>query len=103
MKKKLRIFIVLFIAIYICVNIYSIKKTSDIKYAVEKYSTSGIFNRHKLCKINQWEMEFSDGNMCIISVHGIQKKAPHDLINYKMLLEKNKKGLWKLKKYYASP
>ncbi|WP_138207422.1 hypothetical protein [Haloimpatiens lingqiaonensis] len=103
MKKFLIFICIIFIAILIFLNIYSIKKTKNIGGAVERYSTSGIFNEYKLYRLDTWEVEFSDGNMCIVNIKGLQKKSPHDLINYKMLLERNKKGLWKLKKIYKVP
>ncbi|WP_102399758.1 hypothetical protein [Haloimpatiens massiliensis] len=103
MKKFLFLICTIFITIFIFLNVYSIKKTKNIGGAVERYSTTGIFNEYKLYRLDNWEVEFSDGNMCIVSVKGLKKKSPHDLISYKMLLEKNKKGLWKLKKFYQNP
>ncbi|WP_373899115.1 hypothetical protein ACER0A_003090 [Haloimpatiens sp. FM7315] len=100
MKKLFFLVIVFVLLLTMGISMYSSQKNSYIKHAVEKYCTTGIFNKHKLYSINNWEVEFSDGNMAIVSVYGLQYKSPHDYISYKILLEKNKNGIWKLKKYY---
>lgn len=78
-------------------------KSREITYVVERYMTTGIFNSHKLFDINDFHLSFSDGRLAIIRVNGLQKKSPHKKIQYDVFLEKNPKGIWKVKKLYQVP
>lgn len=78
-------------------------KSKEITYVVERYMTTGMFNSHKLFGINDFHLSFSDGKLAIIRVNGLQKKSPHKQIEYDVFLEKNSKGIWKVKKLYQVP
>jgi hypothetical protein len=47
------------------------------------------------------DVSFSDGNLAVMSITGLQDKAPHKNVNIKMFLEKSKDGIWKVKKVYT--
>lgn len=100
-------FFAFFIAAIVVVGIgiaayrYTRNKYSDINYTVQKYVTSGFFNKYKLYKINNMSLSFSDGTIAVMKVEGLQDKAPHNLVSYKIFLEKNKAGLWKVVKLYT--
>ncbi|MFD3156009.1 hypothetical protein ACFIJ5_03960 [Haloimpatiens sp. FM7330] len=100
MKKKLSLILIILLIISIFYYKSIENKNKELHYAVEKYATSGFFNDYKLRRLDEWILEFSDGNICIVTIKGMEYKAPHDIITYKIFLEKNKKGIWKLKKYY---
>lgn len=78
----------------------SSKKYKDINYAVENYMTTGLFNKNKLYKVDDARLNFSDGVSAVMSVSGVQNKSPHKNMKYDVFLEKNKKGIWKVKKVY---
>lgn len=75
----------------------------EITYVIERYLTTGIFNPHKLFDINNFQLSFSDGRLAVVRVNGLQKKSPHKKIDYDVFLEKNSKGIWKVKKLYQVP
>lgn len=80
---------------------YTRNKYSDINYSAEKYVTSGILNKYKLYKVNDMSLSFSDSDIAVMKVTGLQDKAPHNNVIYKIFLEKNKDGLWKVVKLYT--
>ncbi|MCM8711160.1 hypothetical protein M2651_08975 [Clostridium sp. SYSU_GA19001] len=101
-----KIITIIFIIILILTTaIHKYKETNskykDINYVVEKYVTSGILNKYKLYKIDEMKLSFSDGIIAVISVSGIEDKAPHKSVKYDIFLEKNKKDIWKVKKVYS--
>ncbi|KAJ50881.1 hypothetical protein BD780_000109 [Clostridium tetanomorphum] len=99
-------FLILLIILMICSLIrYRIicYKSKEITYVVERYLTTGIFNTNKLYGINNFHLSFSDGKVAVVKVNGLQKKSPHKKINYNIFLEKNSKGIWKVKKLYQVP
>lgn len=104
MKKRiLRVTIILvtILTIVIIRYNYTNKKSRDINYTVEKYITTGLLNTHKLYKIDNMKVVFSDGNIAVMNVSGLQDKAPHRNVNYKIFLEKKDNGAWKVKKVYS--
>lgn len=103
MKKTLLLILALIILIFTVKYTYTTNKHTDITYAAEKYLTTGVFNKNKLCSVDEFFQLFSDGTISIVKVTGKQAKAPHKKTSYKLLLEKNKKGLWKVKKVYTQP
>jgi hypothetical protein len=92
--------VVVVIAVGTVVYINSQNKHRDIKYSVERYLTTGIFNRYKLYKLDKMDVSFSDGSLAVMSVSGLQDKAPHKSVNYKIFMEKSDSGVWKVKKVY---
>jgi ABC-type transporter MlaC component len=94
------VIIVLVIAAGVARYKYLSNKYSDINYAAQRYITTGLFNKYKLYKVDELKISFSDGNLAIMSVSGMLEKSPHNNVNYKILLEKNKNGLWKVKNVY---
>jgi hypothetical protein len=95
------IVLVLFAAISIKLK-YDRAKYSDINYVVTKRVTSGIFNSYKIYTPKDFNLAFSDGNVAIVNVSGIQKKSPHRSVTYKLYLEKDKNGIWRVKRFYPS-
>lgn len=75
----------------------------DLAYSVERYLTSSIFNFKKLNHIDSLHMTFSDGRLAVVQVAGKQKKTPHKNVKYDVLVQKNSKGIWKVKKLYQIP
>lgn len=102
MKKKL--FIIASIIIFILILRYEIisYRCRDIDYAVKRCMTTGIFNRYKMYKIDNYTLTFSDGCVAYIKVEGIQNNAPHSRIAYNILMEKQKNGIWARKKVYPT-
>lgn len=100
--KKLLIIIAILLSISTFIN-YKINfnKSKDISYVVENYMTSGIFNKYKLYKTTSINLTFSDDDLAIVDVSGKQNKSPHIDVKYKVFLEKNKNGVWKVKKIYT--
>lgn len=106
MRRKKNIIIpIIIVAAVISIVIAKYKYTNvkyeDINYAAQKYITTGLFNKYKLYKIDNMKLSFSDGSISIITVSGVQDKAPYKTVTYNIFLEKDKKGLWKVKKVYA--
>lgn len=101
-------YIAVFAAVLILLAAVSIKlkydraKYSDINYAVTKRVTSGVFNSYKIYTPKDINLAFSDGNVAIVTVSGIQKKSPHRSVTYKLYLEKDKNGVWRVKRFYPS-
>lgn len=100
--KTLRNVTLVFILI---ISIFSLKfssiKYKSLDYSIEKYITSGFFNKHKLYSIENYEIKFSDGMSCIAEVCGIGDKSPYKTVKYNIRLEKNKSGIWKLAEIYT--
>ncbi|GLC29206.1 hypothetical protein [Clostridium omnivorum] len=96
------IFSIIFIAAVSIKLKYDKTKYSDINNVVSKRVTSGVFNSYKLYSAKNLNLAFSDGNVAIVTVSGIQKKSPHRTVTYKLYLEKGKNGVWKVKKFYPN-
>lgn len=101
--KKIKKFKTLFLLFLIILSItstliftYSNLKYKNLDYAIEKYSTSGLFNKYKLYSLENFKVKFSDGDVCIAEVTGIEGNAPYKTITYTLHLAKNKSGKWKL-------
>lgn len=103
-NKNLLKFIILLSVVSIISIILRIRiisyKSQEINYAVEYSLTHGIFNRYKLYGINNLEMSFSDGNIAVVKVQGIEKNKSHRKAVYNVFLERTSKGVWKVKKLY---
>ena len=95
------IIIIMFFTLGMAGYRYSHNKYKDMNYAAQKYITTGLLNKYKLYKIDKMDISFSDGSLAVVSVTGLQDKAPHKNVSYKMFLEKDKNDIWKVKKVYA--
>lgn len=105
-KSRIRIMPILIIIIIIftiCTLVYGYnhKKYKNMNYAAETYITTGLLNKYKLYKIDKMDVSFSDGSLAVMSITGLQYKAPHKSVSYKMFLEKNRNDIWKVKKVYT--
>ncbi|MCM0646971.1 hypothetical protein NBE98_01110 [Clostridium swellfunianum] len=98
------IFIILTLIIASCTIAYrySQNKYKDINFTAERYLTTGLLNKFKLYKVEKMDISFSDGSLAVITVSGLENKAPHKNVMYKMILEKNKYGVWKVRKVYKN-
>ncbi|MFR1710403.1 MAG: hypothetical protein ACLSV2_16075 [Clostridium sp.] len=101
--KKVNKFKTLFLSFLIVLSItsmlifiYSTSKYKNLDYAIEKYSTSGPFNKYKLYSLEKFKIRFSDGDICIAEVTGIEGTQPYKTVTYTLHLAKNKSGKWKL-------
>jgi hypothetical protein len=103
MKKILALFIVVVVVIGAMMIRYKYNnsKYSDVTYAARHYITTGVFNNHKLYKINDMKVSFSDGNMAVMTISGLLDKAPHNIVKYEVILEKKANGVWKVTKVYS--
>ncbi|ERI95646.1 hypothetical protein HMPREF1982_00120 [Clostridiales bacterium oral taxon 876 str. F0540] len=81
---------------------YSVNKYRDLDYTVQKYVTSGLFNKYKLYKVDDIKLSFSDGDIAVMSVSGMESKSPHKNVKYKVFLEKTKSGIWRVKNIYSA-
>lgn len=101
LKKIITIILILFsISTFINYKV-NLNKSKDISYVVEHYLTSGLFNKYKLYSTDSIHLSFSDNSIAVVDVTGKEKKSPHPNVKYKLFLEKNKKGAWKVKKVYT--
>ena len=99
--KKLVVFVLIIILLFVFLDHkYTQNKCSDITYAVEQYLTTGFFNHYKLSSIDTFQLSYSDNELAIIVVKGTQKKIPPKKVSYKVLLEKNKNRIWKVRKIF---
>lgn len=100
MKKKIIIVIIIIFAI--CGLKYKsyLHKNQDLTYTVNHHFTSGYFNSDKLYNLDTIKVTFSDGNSAVVAASGMRKKYPHDTLHYKVFLEKNNRGIWKITKIY---
>lgn len=79
---------------------YNRNKYKDINYTVQHYITTGLLNKYKMYKIDKIDIAFSDGSLAVMNVTGVQDKAPHKNVSYKVFLEKDKYGIWRVRKVY---
>jgi hypothetical protein len=92
------------IAIIIIVTTILIKhninsnKSKDINYAAKQYLTTGFFNSYKLYNVYYSHLVFSDSNDAILNVRGMQAKAPHATVSYKLKMSKNSSEVWHVNK-----
>lgn len=101
----------IFIILFICLSItfgwvkYDIHKSKykDITYCAEQYVTKGFFNKYKLCRIDKINLTFCDEKLGVIIIDGTKDTPPHNIVTYKLFLEKDKKGIWSVKKFYPNP
>lgn len=101
--SKILVFLILLI-LFSFIRFKIIQNNSrDLAYSVERYLTSSIFNLNKLHHIDSLHMTFSDGKLAVVQVDGKEKKSPHKKVKYDVLVQKNSKGIWKVKKLYQIP
>lgn len=81
---------------------YITNNSKNIDYAVERYFTTGIFNNYKMYDIETINLSFSNGSIAVVKVDGIETKPPHKKVAYSAFLEKNSRGIWKVKKVYPT-
>ena len=101
-RKKSKKFILLLITIaFLCLFIkhrITLYKSKELTFAVEHYFTSSILMNPKLYNIYSLYVKFSDGNIAVIEVYGLENKPPHRQVKYKVFAEKSYAGYWKIKK-----
>lgn len=107
-KKKSKIKTIIIIILIIAASVtgyysYISNKSKDMSYVIERYTTKGIFNKHKLFSIDNYFLAFSDGKLAVVEVTGLSDKQPRTTVKYKLFLEKNEKGIWKVKRFYPNP
>lgn len=100
MKKFICLIIFVLFAITIVLHQYNSDKFRDINYTVGRYFTTGIFNEYKMYNIDNKNLYFSNGVDAYIKVSGFSNSKPHKAVHYEVLLEKNKRGIWKVAKVY---
>jgi len=100
-KFKTLFFLFLIIMVITCISLftYSNAKCRNLDYAIDKYSTSGLFNKHKLYSLENSKIKFSDGSVCIAEVNGIEGKSPYKTVTYTLHLVKHKSGKWKVSEF----
>lgn len=102
MKKFIPIIILAIIFFAFLDYKYTQGKNKDITYAVEKYLTTGIFRSYKLSSIDTLQLAFSDNNISVVTVAGVQSKSPYRKVKYQVIVEKKSSGFWKVQKVYYS-
>jgi uncharacterized protein YpmB len=95
------ILIIMILAVCTVSYRYSRNKYKDMNYAAQRYITKGLLNKNKLYKIDKMDVSFSDGSLAVMSITGLEDKAPHKNVSFNMFLEKSKNGIWKVKKVYT--
>lgn len=101
--KYIAIIIVLLLAILCIHHVIIIHNCSDITYAADYYTTTGIFNNKKLYKIDSYYLKFSDGHESTLVITGITRNPPHKVVSYELTLVKNKSNIWKMKNIKEIP
>lgn len=81
---------------------YITNKSQNIDYAVQRYFTTGIFNKYKMYGIETFDLSFSNGSIAVVKINGLEQKSPHKKVAYSVFLEKNSRGIWKVKKVYPN-
>ncbi len=81
---------------------YTSSKCKNVNYVVKKYFTTGILNNYKMCDISTINLCFSNGTVAVVKVEGMEDKSPHKQTAYNVFLEKNSKGIWKIKNIYVT-
>jgi hypothetical protein len=79
---------------------YTQNRYKDITYAVENYLTSNLFNTHKLTSVDTIQLSFSDPTVSVLTITGTQKSSPHRKVTYKIVVEKEQNGTWKVIRVY---
>ncbi len=102
MKKLGAIILSVFIICGIIKYTYTTNRCKNINYAVQYYFTTGIFNSYKMYNIGNVNLSFSNGNMAVVKIDGLEKKSPHRKVTYNVFLEKSNNGIWKVKKVYPA-
>lgn len=105
-KSKFKYIIIITFLIFVILYIHHIiliHKCSDISHAAEYYTTTGIFNRNKLYKIDSYYLKFSDGHEATVVLVGIKKNPPHNVASYELTLIKNKSNIWRMKSIKEIP
>lgn len=101
--KKWFIIILIILVTSSCIfarHIYYNNKCKNINYAAQDYITTGFFNNYRLTSINSTKLSFSNGEIAVVKVDGLAYKSPHRRSTYNIFLEKNNKGIWKVKRVY---
>lgn len=101
MKKFICLLIPLLLALGIISYIHSTEKCKDPNYVLNKYFTTGVFNKYRLYDIEDSNLYFSNGTTSFFKIDGISSKFPHDKVNYTVFMEKNDSGIWKIEKVYS--
>jgi hypothetical protein len=102
MKKFLMITLSLVIIGGFIKYTYTSNRCKNIDYAVQHYFTTGIFNSYKLYNIGIADLSFSNGNIAVVKIDGMEKKSPHRKVEYSVFLEKNSSGIWRVQKIYPT-
>lgn len=103
MKKFIVPAIIVLLMLSIIDYKYTSSKYKNIFYSVEHNLTTGIFNFHKLKNIENMSISYKDEKIAVIHVTGTEKKFPNRSVEFKILVEKNSWGHWKVKNIYNLP
>lgn len=100
MKKFICILISISLMVSILYYTNNLNKCRNFNYALNRYFTTGIFNRYKLYNIDNTQLYFSNGKVSFLKIDGISAKSPHERTNYTVFMQKNSYGIWKVEKVY---
>lgn len=107
MKKNLKKYLIITVSILLVVGIgrhyYIYKKSTDMSYVIKRYMTKGLFNNHKIAGVSSESIIFSDGKTSVVEVSGYTTSHPVKAVKYKLFLNVNKKGIWKVLRHYPNP
>ncbi|MGL5380892.1 hypothetical protein [Clostridium sp.] len=73
-------------------------KLKDLNYAIKYYFTSSNLKDERLLEVQEFDLEFNDGEKAVITAYGLTHEKPHLITNVKANLNKNEKGKWTLDK-----
>ena len=95
--KSIVIFcIIVFILLLGRHNLENSKRT-NMTYCAKQYLTTGLFNNYKLYTVDYYHLTFSDTKNAILEVQGMEYKIPHKTVKYRMMMQKDNKGIWSVK------
>ncbi|MDP4089812.1 MAG: hypothetical protein Q8930_11155 [Bacillota bacterium] len=100
MKRFVPIAFIIIIIISVVDYNYDIYKRKNIAYVLQNKLTKGILNSFKLDSISSYELSYSDENVAVAQVKGSKANSSLTSVSYKVILEKQRNGTWKIKDIY---
>mgnify|MGYP006924218031 CR=1 FL=1 len=95
--KSIVIFCIIVFIILLGIHNLENSKRTNMNYSAKQYLTTGFFNNYKLYTVDYYHLTFSDTKNAILEVQGMEYKIPHKTVKYRMMMQKDNKGIWSVK------
>lgn len=103
-KRRFYTFLILLcffiVSSFFSYKLYIIKKTKDLTFAIEYYTTRGNNESVKVLRVKSMKLIFSDNNSAIVQIEGLRKKSPHIYVSLKCHFNRNNFNSWVLTDIY---